>query len=206
MAKPKLELRKKSESELALYVDSIITALTGNADFPTPVPPLAEVQARLEDYKTKHAEATAMTNAARLAVLAKEKARAELKSTVTRLAAYVESAAAGDASAILGTGMQVRQTGGHSDRLPAPANLDSAPGHLEGEIRLTWRGVPGAKTYEIAYKQHLDAAPWAHSKTATKRKASVPRLQPGVVYAFRVRAIGTAGEGAWSDETTQRAL
>ena len=65
--------------------------------------------------------------------------------------------------------------------------------------------MSGASTYEWQMRLHDNAATWQALKTSTTVKINVPSLTPGTVYAFRVRAIGSAGPGTWSDEATERA-
>lgn len=205
MAKPKLELKRRTMSGLSDYVASIVAAMTGNTNFTTPTPALAAVTAKLTQYNAALADSTAKTNAARLATSTLETRRAELESIVTLLAGYVEAASNGDELVLLTSGMQVRSTGAPLGAMPAPASLSATAGDMEGEVDLSWQPVEGAGSYEVDCKTHTDAGTWERTKSSTSSRVSVEGLTPGVAYAFRVRAVGAAGAGAWSDEAVRRA-
>jgi hypothetical protein len=70
---------------------------------------------------------------------------------------------------------------------------------------LSWQPVPGSSSYEVDCKLHSDTAVWERVKSVTASKLSLDSLTPGALYAFRVRAIGSAGAGPWSDEAVRRA-
>lgn len=205
MAKPKLELKKRTLSGLSDFVASIVSALTGNPNFATPTPPLASVSAKLAEYDTALAESIATSNAARLATSTLEQRRSELEALVTHLAGYVEAASGGDELKILTAGMQVKSLGAPVGPLPAPGNLNATAGDNEGTVDLGWEPVEGAVSYQVECKLHTDAGVWEAVKTVTSSKMTVPSLTPGTLYAFRVRAVGAAGQGPWSDEAVRRA-
>jgi hypothetical protein len=52
---------------------------------------------------------------------------------------------------------------------------------------------------------HTGDGVWQAVKSVTASKFTVTGLTPGAVYAFRVRAVGAAGVGPWSDEAVRRA-
>jgi len=205
MAKPKLELKKRSDSELSDFAASIVGAMTGNPNFTTPTPALASVTTALTAFNTATADFVAATNAARLATVEKDNARLAVEALLTQLAGYVEAASAGDEAKILTAGMAVRSTAAPVGLLPAPINVLAVSTDTEGKIDLTWLAVAGASGYEVECRLHVDAAAWTKVKTVTASKLSVPDLTPGALYAFRVRAVGAAGAGPWSDETVRRA-
>ncbi len=91
------------------------------------------------------------------------------------------------------------------DQLPAPGDLRAEATNNEGEIELRCKTVAGASSYEWQCRLHTGSPPWEAVKTGTTVKILVSNLTPGTVYAFRVRAIGSAGAGTWSDEATERA-
>lgn len=205
MAKPKLELKRKTDTELASFASTIVTAMTGNANFATPTPALPGLTTKITEFNARVADSAGKNNAARQATVDRETKRTELETMLTQLAGYVEAATAGDESKILSAGMQVRSAATPVGAMPAPANLSATAGDMDGEIDLSWQPVDGAGSYEVDCKLHNDAAVWVRVKAVTASKLSAADLTPGSLYAFRVRAVGAAGEGAWSDEAVRRA-
>jgi len=72
-------------------------------------------------------------------------------------------------------------------------------------MRLRCKAVKGAGSYEWECKLHTDAGVWEQVKISLGASIRVTSLTSLTLYAFRVRAIGSAGPGAWSDEVVVRA-
>jgi hypothetical protein len=88
----------------------------------------------------------------------------------------------------------------------APIGLLAQMGEMSGQIVLSWSKVHGANSYVVECRQHDNAASaWALAKIVTAARLKLDGLTPGTVYAFRVKAVGAAGEGPWSDETVKMA-
>jgi hypothetical protein len=88
--------------------------------------------------------------------------------------------------------------------LPAPTNLRSKPGLLDGSIDLNWPFVPGRDFYTAECGQSA-AGPWTEVYKGKAGKTSCTDLTSGAEYFFRVRAWNASGPGAWSDITKRRA-
>lgn len=205
MAKPKLELQRKSDDTLQNFVDAVLAAMTGNANFATPLPPLADITTQQTAFKTALAAQKAAKTALAEATSAKDAARDALETVVTHLANYVEIAAAGDETKILSAGLQVRTPGTPVGNVAAPSDLAATAGDNEGEIELSCDPVSGASSYEWQCRLHEGSPPWQAVKTSTNSRITATGLTPGALYAFRARAIGAAGPGPWSDEAVKRA-
>ena len=109
-----------------------------------------------------------------------------------------------DPAALASTGFPLRSGGGPVGDLPAPGDLRAKAGDDEGKVGLRCKSVTGAGSYEWQCRLRADAASWQPAKLSTTVRITLTGLTPGVLYAFRVRAIGAAGPGAWSDEATCR--
>lgn len=205
MSKPKLELRKRTDDNLITFIQGIVTAMTGNPNFPTPMPALTAITAAVTSLQTQIATVTSLQNQLRQAHTDKDNAREALEQQVTYLANYVEIAAAGDDSKIESAGMPVRSPGVPVGLPAAPLNLNATASDFPGTIDLVWDPVPGAATYEIQCKVHGDATPFENAKSSTSSRTTVDGLTPGTQYAFQVRALGAAGPGPYSDEAVKRA-
>ena len=204
MAKVKLNLSKLTIRERLALAQQIITAMTGNANFTTPNPPLATLQTLLTAATTK-------TDAADAAAVAAEQATSERNTAVDALvaalnseAAYVETTSGGEEAKILSAGMSVRALPAPVGPLPQVTNLSVTPSDNEGELDAQWDPVRGAKSYVIETSPDpITSTSWKNFGSVTASKAVVEGLTSGTRCWIRVRAIGSAGPAPWSDPATR---
>jgi hypothetical protein len=83
----------------------------------------------------------------------------------------------------------------------APPQIEDALVRRAGKrvtLRLRWSKIEGASTYQVQVSKLLTFTRAVKDTTVKKTLLMAPRLEPAV-YFWRVRAIGVAGEGTWSD-------
>ena len=206
MSKPKLQLRQKSDSEILIFARSHITAVTGNANFTTLSPLPADFLAIVEDYAARLNHSNAMTMAAETATSMKDSSRERLEMALNQRANSVEIASSGAESKILSAGFSTRSPRTPAGPMAQPANLRACMSILTGVIDTKWEPVEGAKSYILEFRtQGATFGAWTQVKILTKTKFAVTGLTPGAEYGFRVRAVGSSGEGPWSDEAVKMA-
>jgi hypothetical protein len=204
MAKVKLDLRGKTDADLVALANAHIAAMTGNANFTTPVPAVVAFGTAVTNMSNALAALAAARTAVATAMTNKETTRDALEDLLTQRGSYVELTSAGDEAKIESAGFSVRGTPAPVGPLPAPGNLVSTTGDNEGEIDLAWNPVRGASSYEVECMINTPPGSWQAVKTVTASRLAVTALTPGTVYGFRVRAVGAAGPGAWSDQNIRR--
>jgi hypothetical protein len=208
MTKFKLELFKKKPTDKLAMGATHIAAMTGNPNYPaaTRVPTDAQVQTAQDDLAAAESAVDATEIAWKQAIQVRDQKEATWDTVITARANNCEAVTPNDAAALASTGFPLRSGGGPIGSLPAPGDLRATPTANAGEIELRCDTVKGSSSYEWECKLHDNlTAPWTAVKTSTTTKILVPSLTPGALYAFRVRAIGSAGPGTWSDEAVQRA-
>jgi hypothetical protein len=208
MTKFKLELDRKKPNDKLVLGATHIAAMTGNTNYPaaTRVPTDAQVQTAQDDLATAESAVDAAAIIWKQKIQERDQKEAIWDTVITARANNCEAVTPTDPAALASTGFPLRTGGGPIGALPAPGNLRATPTENSGVIELRCNTVKGASSYEWECKLHDNvAAPWEAIKTSTSIKTLVPALTPGVLYAFRVRAIGSAGPGTWSDEATCRA-
>ena len=200
MAKPKLTLKDLSLLQKIQKANDIVTALTGNASYTTPNPTLVTVTAKSD------AAAAAFSEREQTKQLLDEKQTAmnstetDLDATLTALMSYVESTSLGDAEKILSAGFEIKGQPAPIGPMPQVQNLDSSTNAAEGVVVLRWKAVKGAKSYEVQTSPDpFTSVSWQHTASVTKATHTLTGLPTGGRCWFRVRAIGTAGPGPWSD-------
>lgn len=98
--KVKLNLREKSDSELLLFAQQHVAALTGNANFTTPLPPPAEFAPVLTAFQTTLGDFNTAQQAAKQATTEKDTARQALEAILAQRGNYVELTAASAADGV----------------------------------------------------------------------------------------------------------
>ncbi len=84
--------------------------------------------------------------------------------------------------------------------------LAAASGDLDGEVNLLWEPVRGARTYVIQKSQDSkNPSRWIQEDIVTKSSCTVSKLKSGRKYWFRVAAIGSNGQGPWSEPVQKKA-
>jgi hypothetical protein len=199
MALVKVGVTKMSVPAKIQYTRQIVLDMTNNPNFAAPSP----------DLDSLSDAATALESAYNAALQARANAKMQTsvmgqKSAVLDLllmqeASYVQSTSGGDKAKIESAGFDVRDTPTPIGQLPAPAEPKAVPSQNPGMIQLSWKKVRGAKSYLIERALDNQRLEWAAASTSTKTKAMVNTMTSGLRYWFRVAAIGSAGQGTWSE-------
>lgn len=204
MARVKLNLRNLSITEKIAKGRQIVTAMTDNARFASPNPPLSDVTTALEDLEKAFALVQAARSEVTTKTVSQDNAEAKLDQTLTQLAGYVESVAGKDDTVITSAGMETKSSPSAPSVPTAPLGLSATAGEHEGEINLTWKPVVNARSYIIEFSlDPATASSWTHSGVATAANKTLFSLTSGKRYWFRVAAIGAVGQSGWSEHATK---
>jgi hypothetical protein len=206
LSKIKLNLKGLSIPEKVARARQIVTALTGNADFASPQPALADVTASINALETAYNEAQVARQEAKAKTSAQGQKEEEVGHILSQLASYIDSASGGDETKIKNAGLDVRSTSGASvsGGSTAPAALEATASDYDGQIDLRWERVEKAKSYLIERSPDPPTGTsWSPAAVVTKARASVSGLTSGTKYWFRVAAVNTGGQSAWSDPATK---
>ena len=178
----------------------IFEQMTGNINFTTPVPTLAELQNANDTYNLA---LTAAAGLDRTQVALKNEARQTLEVTLSRLGMYVMNVALGNATMLTTSGFTLNKPG-EVVYIDNPGNVTIANGVTAGEMVVSVVAVNGAKSYQhlIATEQPTDATEWK-STSSSRSKFTYINLQPGKQYWVRVAAIGSREQIAYSPVATQ---
>jgi hypothetical protein len=190
---------KLPDDEFDNKADSILIALTGNSNFPSPVPTLADLKTSLGDYQ----KALAMPPGAPRDVAVKEK-RAPLATLLDKLARNLELTPDVKDSMLATSGFELRKVPTPSGEVvAAPGNVRLKQTGVSGVVQVLCDAVDRASAYEMQYTLDPNNGPWTDGGTfASTRGVGITGLTRGKDYWARVRAVGTAGPGPWSDPAT----
>ena len=204
MAEIALNFRGLSDLGIIQQCTNIKTALTGNATFPTTTPTLAAFGTLITTAQTKLTAADTAQQLAKLATADKDAAIAALLAGAKQLASSVSVTANGDALKLQSAGFSLKSTAAPVGEMPTPQNLSATGGDLEGECDLHWNPVSGRTNY-LGEHRTTPSGPWIQFYAGKKSSATATGLVSGTQYDFRVRAVGAAGPGSWSDIAQSRA-
>lgn len=193
-----------TDTDAELIVDSgrIISSMTGNASYPTPVPTLAVVGTARGNFQT----ALNALDGSAAATATKDQTREVLVGLLRDLALYVQQACAGDQIILLGSGYSAQKERQPAGQLAAPENLRLRRPELSGQLKARCNPVDNAASYQWRYATSAAPANWTMADPTTGANVTLENLTPGTVYIVQVRAIGSKGPSDWSDQAVLMAV
>jgi hypothetical protein len=182
----------KSVKKLTPFAQSVVTAMSDNASFPSPTPALATVSADIAALETAESAVLSRTKGA---VETRNLKLATVRTDLEHLLAYAQQVADGNLttaeSVIQSAGMSVRKVTLH-DRAP----LAVKQGTPAGTAHLAAKAAGRRASYEWQYS--TDQKTWTNAPSTLQAKTSVTGLTVGTTYAFRVRPVLASGEQNWT--------
>jgi hypothetical protein len=185
----------------AEYVEGM---MTGNANFPTPNPSIADLTTVREALvkAIAKAESRAMAD-----IALRNEVASILRTLMVNLARYVNNVAQGDLNVALSSGFELAKKPEPSTSLGVPLKLEVRLSDFEGALNVSWKGVEDARMYQVYMNETdpSDANAWTVVAVSSRTRVRITDLQPGKFYSFRVTALGRIGEGPASDVSGRRA-
>ena len=213
--KVKLDLGRLSDNEFMAKAEGIVTSMTGNANFTTPAPALANITTAVEAMRDLINERLALLSQMTektVAIRAQRDAAADILIAEGEYVQDIANASVNPlnppAAIIESAGMDVADSNGTAvGAMPAVEGLTATAGDADGEVDLHWTAIRrGLKSYIIEKTEDPAALTgWGLATISTKSSATISGLTSGKRYWFRVAAIGAAGQGPWSPVATKTA-
>ena len=205
MAKVKTGASKLSDDDFLQLVENIMASATGKVELATSPVTLVQLGTLKTDCaEAQDAEAMAVDD---LALRRTERADSFvlLRGAVEGFAKHAGTVYQHDKAKLQAISLDVTAPPYVPGPLPAPGNLQSFTGDMEGTIHLQWERVLRREVYEAECASSANG-PWTRIYNSRKTRTTCGGLTPGAEYWFRVRATGgTTGTSPWSDITRKRA-
>lgn len=189
----KLSLYNLSVSAILTYGRRIVSMMTGNPNFPTPEPPLADVTVSLDGLQVAEEAMPGGPEATDLRNVRLE----EVKQKLNDLRNYVEFIAKGNSTIILSSGMEYRSANTPVGILPAPEPVTGKNGVAVGSVKLKWKRVPKNTGYRVEATTNPSEG-WPIVVEAEKASTTIYGLTPGTKYYFRIATLSHAGYEGYS--------
>ena len=194
MANIKIALYNLVPNAVLALLRTVIAGLTGNANFPVPKVPLADMQAmadELEDAITKASRGD------RQARILRDNLVLDARDMLKTQADYVRSECNRDLAKLESSGYPIAREPRRIDKVGMPEHVKAATGVAPGDVEFSWRSVHGAHMYQM-WKATVDAQGnmvWASLGMTTRTRNVITGLESHQLYAFRVNALGVNGAG-----------
>ncbi|MBL0742735.1 fibronectin type III domain-containing protein [Chryseolinea lacunae] len=190
-----------TDTELVAFTQNVLSGMTGNADFATPKPALADIEAALQVYITALGEALGGTKGK---TSGKAEKRQALEMLLRQLATFVEMNCNNNATVALNSGFNIRKPSTPVGILGKPVIAKFEAGPNKGSIRLSVNKITGADSYVFQYVEApVTAGSVWQTQAATARTIIISNLTVAKEYAFRVAAVGSNPTLVFSDEVTR---
>lgn len=196
--------QRYKDTDLNQKAQHIVDSLTGNAQFPTPIPSLTDLQTAITAYATALAKAV---DGSKQDTVIKNQARDTVETLLSKLALYVQLNGNDDPAIILSSGFDISKPRTPIGVLPKPTGFIVSAGKEKGSIDISLNAIAGAVSYQ--YEQ-TDAPVTATSvwtvTVNTSAGITIHHLQSGKEYAFRAAGVGSDPTRVYSDVITSFVL
>ena len=192
-------LGSSPDAKLIVATGHLVDSMTGNTNYPAPVPALATIVAARNNYVT----AVNALDRSRASILLRNQTRAALVALLRDLALYVQHTCAGNEAVLLTSGYPAQK----SRRQPAivlaaPLKVVLRRARVTGQILARCAAVDKASAYQWRFATVAAPTVWTQPDPVTTASFTLANLTPGTSYLVQVRALGTRGPSDWSDSAT----
>ena len=185
-----------SDANLIVLLGRILDAMTGNANYPAPVPTLVA----LGTARTTFVSAVNALDRSRASIVRRNNARTAVVQTLRDLALYVQHASGGDMAKLISSGFPAQQPRRQPiGVLLPPQNVTLRPARVSGQILARCKAVPQANAYQWRYASALAPTVWTQPDPVTTASFTLTNLVRGTDYIVQVRVLGAKGPSDWSD-------
>ena len=200
IAKLNLSTSGFSDADFLRKAEYVMTCLTGNTSFPSPVPPLADLSDAIEAFSQSLLGADAGNHGL---VAAKNERRMELNAVYVQLGMYVMYIANGSVELLTQSGYPVSKEP-EPIYISNPGNVTLVNGVTSGQLDASVAAVKGCKLYlfQLTESDPTEETVW-DSHTCSRRKYSFKSLVPGKKYWVRVAATGSGNQITYSTIASQ---
>ena len=200
MARAKSGVHLLSGSGLMQFLQTIITAATGNPNAPTPTSTLVELQELYDDGATKinAVDATKALLAAQVA--ARDAHFALVRKGITAFINYAEVACDFDPVKLQTLGLPLRSPASAPLPCDTVMGLVTSTGDEAEAMSAYWGRQVQADFYEVQISTDpINGNTWTPAANVSEPKVALNGLPSGQKRWLRVRAVNRKGAGPWSD-------
>jgi hypothetical protein len=191
-----LNLSGKSIPFIIQFCSMIVLMMTGNLNFLTPTPALADISKAIQALQAAY---DAALLGGKPLKTAQRLAKAELLGLMTLLKAYVQLTSGGDEGIIASSGMGIKNA-------PAPQGIPTQVLNVRlvnndsvGQASLRWKSIKGTESYPVQTSQTPEVeSSWVDAGLSSKASITLTGLPSGKLNWFRVAAFNARGIGPWS--------
>jgi hypothetical protein len=180
---------------------NIINHTENNIDFPNPVPTIAAITSSVNLLESIYLQAL---NDGHRFVRAMDVQEKKHYALMMLFVGYVQDESGGEKIKILSTALEVKKRGGKSKRLDAVTNLRQLKWGREGEVRMRWDLLKGARSFVSQTSANWNKG-WKYTDFAgTKATLVIGKLVHESYVWVRIAGINSMGIGAWSNPVRVR--
>lgn len=193
----KLDLDSKTAVQIKERLERYISMLTGNPNFPTTSPSIAQLTTAHDELADLILSAS---NGDRIQIELRDIKQKECEDLIRTLSYDIQHQSNGDAEKIHSAGFETRNAKTPPTLPEQVLNLKVKTNAFDGQLQLRWKAVKYKLAYVVAATENpTDPKSWNLLDKTGKANLVVKDLKPGVTYYFRVFAFNSLGDGPVSE-------